>query len=798
MIAPRWRKVLRDLVGNKIRTVLVVATISVGVFAVGFVTNLIILTTTDMQADYSSANPSVATIYPDPFDADLLHSLQNLPGLAQVEGLSQGGGKLLLPDGREFQINVRAIPGIDQIKINQIRAIDPPNANLPGKHEIFVEQSALSTLPIKIGDTVKVQLSDGTVRLVRITASIHDPTGAPFRFGQQVSAYATQETVEWLEGPSQFTQLIMTVKERSTDEAHVREVASGVAKKIEQSGRTVYFTFVFRPGRHYAYDITQSLGLIMGFFGMLSVLLSAFLVINTINALLGQHIRQIGVMKAIGARTRQLMLMYMATVLCFGLISLAISVPLAGYAAQFIAAGMAAFLNYTPGPFRIPTATIILQTFVAILIPLGAALSPVIKGTRITIREAIGSYGLGKGTFGQSMVDRLVERIRGLPRPMLISIRNTFRRKARLLLTLSALILAGSIFIAVFNLKASLDAAIAETLGYFLSDVNVNFNQWYRMQKIEPIARAVPGVVKAEGWGITNAEVLAADQTTSTQVTIFAPPANSTLVKPTMTSGRWLLPEDQNAVVIGNQMVAARPELKVGDVITISIDGKKRDWHIVGIYRAAGNVIPPVLYANYDYLGIVIGRVNQVFSLRVVTTLHDEASQQRVADQLVAAYKAAGVQVGSTSIGAFAIAQNKQSTDILVYFLLVMAGLIAAVGGLGLTSTMSMNVIERTREIGVMRAIGASNRSVQSIVIVEGMMIGIISWILGALLAIPIGMAIANAVGRLFLQSPMAFIFSMDGFIVWLVVVLILSALASFLPARSASRLTVREVLAYE
>jgi putative ABC transport system permease protein len=107
-------------------------------------------------------------------------------------------------------------------------------------------------------------------------------------------------------------------------------------------------------------------------------------------------------------------------------------------------------------------------------------------------------------------------------------------------------------------------------------------------------------------------------------------------------------------------------------------------------------------------------------------------------------------------------------------------------------------VIERTREIGVMRAIGASNRSVQSIVIVEGMMIGVISWILGALLAIPIGIAIANIVGRLFFQSPMEFIFSMDGFLVWLVIVLILSALASFLPARSASRLTVREVLAYE
>jgi putative ABC transport system permease protein len=536
----------------------------------------------------------------------------------------------------------------------------------------------------------------------------------------------------------------------------------------------------------------------MGFFGALSVLLSGFLVINTINALLGQHIRQIGVMKAVGARTGQLVAMYLALVFCFGLLSLAISLPLAGYAAHIVAAGTAAYLNFNSGPFRIPTVTIVLQAIVAILIPLGAALAPVFKGARITIREAISSYGLGRGTFGKGLVDRLVEHIRGLPRPLLISIRNTFRRKARLILTLSALILAGAIFIAVFNLKASMDTAIKQTLGYVLSDVNVNFNQWYRMQKIEPIARAIPGVVDAEGWGLANAEVLTADKTAATQVLLFAPPANSTLITPTMTSGRWLLPGDQNAVVIGNHMVAARPELKVGDVITINIEGKKNDWHIVGIYRMAGNVVPPILYANYDYLGIVMGRINQVFSLRVTTSQHDLLSQQRVADQLEAAYTAAGIQVSNTSTGATAIAQNKQTTDILVYFLLVMAVLIAVVGGLGLTSTMSMNVIERTREIGVMRAIGASNRSVQSIVIVEGMMIGIISWILGALLAIPIGILMANVVGRLFLQSPMDFIFSMDGFMTWLVIVLILSALASFLPARNASRLTVREVLAYE
>jgi putative ABC transport system permease protein len=135
---------------------------------------------------------------------------------------------------------------------------------------------------------------------------------------------------------------------------------------------------------------------------------------------------------------------------------------------------------------------------------------------------------------------------------------------------------------------------------------------------------------------------------------------------------------------------------------------------------------------------------------------------------------------------------------LLVTFLLIMALLIAVVGGMGLMGTMTINVLERTREIGVLRAIGASSPAIFQLVLVEGIIIGWLSWVLGALLAVPIGMLLANLVGIAFFQSPMDFVFALDGFIAWMVVVAILGGLACFLPARSATRLTVREVLAYE
>jgi putative ABC transport system permease protein len=143
-------------------------------------------------------------------------------------------------------------------------------------------------------------------------------------------------------------------------------------------------------------------------------------------------------------------------------------------------------------------------------------------------------------------------------------------------------------------------------------------------------------------------------------------------------------------------------------------------------------------------------------------------------------------------------AQQAGLIGILISFLLLMAVLIAVVGGLGLMGTMSMNVLERTREIGVLRAIGASNRSILGMILLEGMLIGGLSWALGSALSLPIGAGLSAVAGTAFVTIPMPLVVSPIGFVIWLAVALVLSAVASLLPAWRAVRLTIREILAYE
>jgi putative ABC transport system permease protein len=476
--------------------------------------------------------------------------------------------------------------------------------------------------------------------------------------------------------------------------------------------------------------------------------------------------------------------------------ALLIAIPLANIAAQTIGGGMAEWLNFYASPYQGYSATYIQQAIVALIVPLLAAVFPIYNSVRVTVREAISDYGIGGNAKPKN--DSVNQKSVLIPRPIRISLRNTFRRKTRLGITLFTLVLGGAVFIAVYNLWASFDKVMEDIQGYFLADINISFDHGYRFDKVANIAESIPGVESAEGWLEYPGTLKMGDEEAGTQILFVAPPSTSILIDPIIMTGRWLEPGDENAIVIGNHLLSIFPDLKVGDWLTIETNDKESDWLIVGTYSITGNVSPPLLYANYEYLSVLVGEPDMAYSLRIITLQHDAATQKRINDQIQAGFEERGIQIGSTQLGVEFIDAQKAQTDILVYFMLVMASLIAVVGGLGLMGTMSINVLERTREIGVMRAIGASNLDIQTIVIVEGMVIGIISWAISILVSLPITNILCYGVGMAILTAPMPAVYGASGIIAWLIFTIVLGTLASALPARRASKLTVRDTLAYE
>jgi putative ABC transport system permease protein len=107
-------------------------------------------------------------------------------------------------------------------------------------------------------------------------------------------------------------------------------------------------------------------------------------------------------------------------------------------------------------------------------------------------------------------------------------------------------------------------------------------------------------------------------------------------------------------------------------------------------------------------------------------------------------------------------------------------------------------VVERRREIGVMRAIGASSFSIVGMFVVEGMLVGALSWLLAAPLSYPAARVFSDVIGQAIFVMPLNFVYAADGLLLWLLIVSALSALASFWPALQATKVSVREALAYE
>ncbi len=184
----------------------------------------------------------------------------------------------------------------------------------------------------------------------------------------------------------------------------------------------------------------------------------------------------------------------------------------------------------------------------------------------------------------------------------------------------------------------------------------------------------------------------------------------------------------------------------------------------------------------------------------VLARLEDRSplNQMELGQALEEGYRGSGFRVQQMQTIAQLRTLIATVFNVIIIFLLFMALLLGIVGGLGLMGTMSINVIERTREIGVMRAIGASDGAVLRIVLLEGVIIGLISWIIGGLLALPASYFLTNTVGTILLQASPSYVFSVSGAILWLFIVMFLAGIASFIPARSASKLTIREVLSYE
>jgi putative ABC transport system permease protein len=542
------------------------------------------------------------------------------------------------------------------------------------------------------------------------------------------------------------------------------------------------------------------------------LILSGVIVVNLLSALMAAQIRQIGIMKAIGGTRWQIARIYFGQALLLGIAAIAIAIPVGIAGSRALCRAMAVFLNFDITSFAIPIWVYLLVALVGLVVPLLAAAFPVWRGSGVSVREALAEFGVGGSSFGTSALDRILSGVGGLTRPLLLAIRNNFRRRARLALTVLTLAAGGLFFMTALNLRASMINTLDRLFATKTYDLGVSLAGKAQAADVLRIARSTPGVRSAECWfasegvlpeaghetraaGVAH-DGLHAEAVSDNRFTVIALPAETQMLKPNLESGRWLQAGENDTIVVNSALAAKSPEMRVGNRVTFPLSSEPVSLRVVGI--VAEPFSPPMAYipsAFFDDRPAHVGNTNNV---RLILDKTDQASIDQVKALLEDRFERAGIKAISMSSKGDSRFGFDQHMLMIYVALIIMSSMIGGVGGLGLMTTMSLNVLERRREMGVMRAIGATPRAILLMLVAEGSIVGFASWALAALAAWPLGKGLGNFLVAKLFKSGLDFTFELRGLAVWLAVSLILGAIASFVPAWDATRHPVREALNYE
>jgi putative ABC transport system permease protein len=800
-LSTRWIKILKDLWGHKSRSILVILSIAVGVGAVGMINNAKIVIEHDLFEAYPPTNPSLVQLYVSAFQKDLAVAVAGLPDVESAEARRVELQTLIDPAGTARDLNLFAAPDYNDIRIDKFEV--EAGVGVPGVREILLERQTANSLSIKLGDSVTIEIEHHRQYQVKVVGIIHSLQLRPFILGHQATGFVSMETMAWLGLGSYYNQIDLVTVDNKFDRVHVLDVAANARDRIIQPAgyrvnRIIIPGFGADPGQHWAQNQIKGMLIVLQVMGILVIFLTGGLVVNTISAIMTQQIKQIGIMRSSGAVRRQIVGMYLLNVLVLSVLGLLIGLPLGVIGASGLAKLAADVMNFDVTQVTLPINIAALQIFVGLLMPIGVAIFPIVSGTRISVYEAIYEYGLSDEDR-RGFIDHLLVRIRNVSPPVMLSLRNTFRNKARLAFTLITLIMAGAMFISAFSTRSSLTEQIGEIVRYVDFDAALSVPAGSNRDTIVREALRMPGITVAEGWQSSSGVVIRSDGSEAEQVDIAGVPVGIKTIDPRFEAGGWLQAGNAQGVVINNDYLEQHPEVTIGSSIILKVNGLNRTYRVLGI--VSKHLSGARVYMSYETFAKATGRVNDVNSIRVRVNpgaVGSADEQDQIAEQLEQHFKDAGLSNAIASTQHSVYENFTSAFDVILLILIIMAALLAIVGGLSLTGTMGMNILERTREIGVLRAVGASNEAVRRVVVVEGVVVGLIAGIIGAALSVPVGWMLSGAVIQAVLKATVNYQYSLQGLFIWVGIIVFIGIMSSLGPAQNAVRLSVREVLDYE
>ncbi len=793
MLNSVFRKITGDLLKSRGRALLTVFAMMLGVLGVGVVAFAFSILTREIDVNYMRTNPASASIFVENVNDEIVQKIKQRQDIADAEVRGFFKGRISMGRDQWKGLWLFAIPDFENMNFHLV--FDEKAQGAPGKGEIYVENVALGVARAKVGESRTVVIPGFSPQKVRISGTIFDPGEAPAWMENTVYGYCTPETLAMV-GPENLNELnILVTKENYFNYDSVYKITESVKSQLLRNGVKIIRTSVPRPGKHPHASQMSALLFLLQTFGLLVLVLASVLVVNLISSMIAGSTKEIGIMKATGAGTGQIFMIYFTKVLLMAIAAVIIGVPLANYLAISYAKGAAKMLNFRIFDTSVDTLYYIITIAAGLLIPLAASFFPIRKGVSITVQKTLSEYGISGGKLGSSSFINRTLSFLPLSGSMLYAVRNTFRNNVRLALTVLTLTIGGAVFLSSFNIGKGIRKTIEEFTHIIRYDIKLDVKDNTEVAVLENIVKGIAEVKSYEFWQSENAVITLPDGTSTDEMALLAPPENTKLFTPDMVEGEFLKEGETGTVVVRHILLAKNPSLSNGDTIKMTVQGKEVQVRIKGVSRFVGR---PVIYTSPEMLNMITGNKSKARSIAIGLKNNDPLTIEETMKKLEKRCLENGIAVQSNSDMKEYRKILEDHFLIITVYLIMLSILIIIVGGLGLSTTMSVQVLERTREIGVLRAIGASNLAISGMVILEGLFIGLMSWLFSLLVALPVTKVIGDMFGMIFFGAKLSFAVDKSTMVLWLAIIMVFALISSIYPALRALRLSVRETLSYE
>lgn len=783
MADSRSRKTWRDLWQHRARSLLVVLAVALGLTAAGTILNAWALVERATDLGYRASLPVSATLLLDRADAPALAIAQGLPDIAAAR-LRRTVMAAVQAGGRARNAVVIAVDDLKRADIGRLQLDAPPTDG-----GLWMERSSLDFSGASVGEPVSLRLAGAETQSVNVAGLVRDVSQAPGWMENLVYLYGTEATLTRLGAPAGFNELQLRLRDEHATRADVRRAVDVLQARLKAAGYSVRSVDVPEPGQHIHAAQMDSLLMTQGAFGLLALLACGFLVVNLVAAMLAGQTREIAVMKVLGGSPGQIGAMVLAQAGALGLLASSIALPAALWLGRAYGGLKADLLNFPLDGIATPAWAVALQLVVGLALPLAAAALPVRAALGRPVGEALRDIGITRDGQALSLrrgalAARLVPCLGGWSRPLLLSVGNAFRRRQRMLLTLLALASGGAVYLGAANLRSAVRGSVDDLFDAQHYQLQVRVTAPAPAARLEALAAGVSGVAEAEAWRSLRTTV------GGEPLMLLGLPAASHLLTPRPLEGRWLAEGAAHELVVSRLLQKQQPTLTVGSTQRLA----GQDWAVVGLVDSGPQALAYTARAALDALA------GNELATSLALRLDSPASPIALLDA-VQQLREALAEAGNGIAASQSQAENRRVIEdhllMVVDFLGAMGLVMIAVGAMGLASTMGLAVLERQREIGVLRAIGARDGAILALIQVEGLTLVMLAWLVSLPLALPISALLETAFGRIMFSVPWRLVPGAGTAFGWLALMALISLIACALPARHALRIPAAQALAY-